>query len=115
MLASAFARTPIALPIIWLAYFAAKRRNENRRLEEEYAHKEAIARSYFSFKQQVEKLDAEQSNALSAKLLEAAISSVSRNASQTLDKDHDDKLPNVEQLSNLQKTFHSVTNLFPKT
>lgn len=108
MLVSMFARTPFVLPLIWLAYFAAKRRNEYRRLEEEYAHKETISRSYYSFKQQVKELDDDESNALSAKLLEAAIEAVALNASQTLDKDHDDKLPSLVQARKIKKLYNEV-------
>lgn len=104
MLVSTFARVSFTVPLVWLAFFAAKRRNENRRLEEEYAHKETIARSFYSFRQQVEKLGTEDSDKLSAKLLEAAITAVSFNASKSLDKDHDDKLPNLEHLGFGQKS-----------
>lgn len=45
-------RLPIVLPVIWLAIFASKRRSEAERLKQEYAHKEALAKSYQSFKLQ---------------------------------------------------------------
>lgn len=110
LIVSTLARLPLALPVVWLAYFSSKRRNENRRLEEEYAHKETIARSFHSFKQQVEKLGSEET-ILSAKLLDAAISSAAFNASSTLDKNHDDKLPNIDQMNNLQKTYAYLKNI----
>lgn len=91
-------RAPLVLPLVWLAYFAAKRRNEYRRLEEEYAHKETIARSYQSFKQQVEELGEGEKEKLETMLLSAAIQAVSANASKALDKDHDDKLPMIDRL-----------------
>ena len=46
-------RLPFILPILWLALFASKRRSEFHRLHQEYAHKEALAKSYQSFKQQI--------------------------------------------------------------
>lgn len=52
-------RLPIVLPVIWLAIFASKRRSEAERLKQEYAHKEALAKSYQSFKLQIEELDSE--------------------------------------------------------
>lgn len=108
LLVASVARAPIALPLVWLAFFAAKRRNENRRLEEEYAHKETIARSFYSFKKQIEELGEKASSDLSLKLLEAAISSVAFNASTTLDKDHTEVLPNAEQLSELYSVVKTV-------
>lgn len=111
LLATSLARSAIAIPLVWLAYFAAKRRNENRRLEEEYAHKETIARAYFSFRQQVKELGQEDSGALSAKLLEAAITAVSFNASKSLDKDHADKFPDADQLNKLQDVIQAATKM----
>lgn len=45
-----FQRLPIILPLIWLAVFSSRRRSEAQRLQQEYAHKEALALSYQNFK-----------------------------------------------------------------
>lgn len=97
------ARAPLILPLVWFAYYAAKRRNEYRRLEEEYAHKETIARSYHGFKQQVEQLEGEDVNKLSARLLEAAIGAVAANASKALDKDHNDGMPIMDKIKEIEQ------------
>ena len=86
-------RLPIILPIIWLAIFASKRRSEAERLKQEYAHKEALAKSYQSFKQQIEDLDSENKEPLLEKLLAATIDTIATNASSTLDKKHGDNAP----------------------
>ncbi|WP_201536550.1 hypothetical protein [Psychrobacter immobilis] len=86
-------RLPIVLPIIWFAIFASKRRSEAERLKQEYAHKEALAKSYQSFKLQIEELDSENKEPLLEKLLAAAIETISMNASNTLDKKHGDNAP----------------------
>lgn len=104
-------RTPIAIPIIWLSIYASKRRGENRRLEEEYAHKETIARSYNGFKEQVLSVDRDGSKELAAMLLEAAIGSAAFNASTTLDTDRSDKLPDYDQLNNIQKTVSKIKEI----
>ncbi len=111
MFASSVTRIFIVLPFVWLAYFAAKRRNENRRLEEEYAHKETIARAYFGFRQQIEALGQENTDTLSAQLLEAAIMAVSLNASASPDKNHDDKFPNMDQLSSADKLVRTLKSI----
>ena len=111
LIASSVSRSIVAIPLVWLAYFATKRRNENKRLEEEYAHKETIARAYFNFRQQIEVLGHENAGAQAAQLLEAAIMAVSYNASKSLDKDHDDKLPDVDQIRNLEKMVTGVSKI----
>jgi len=83
---------PISGPLIWLAIYASKRRSENQRLEQEYAHKEALAKSYSSYKQQIEGLKQEDQELL-LKLLDTAINTMSYNASETLDKKHGDGTP----------------------
>ncbi|MBO2609942.1 hypothetical protein [Shewanella algae] len=85
-------KLPMVLPILWLTIFASKRRSEALRLQQEYSHKEALAKSYQSFKTQIEALN-ETSGDLMKKLLEATIDAVSMNASDTLDKKHGDKTP----------------------
>lgn len=80
---------PITLPLIWVAVYASKRRSENQRLEQEYAHKEALARSYISYKKQIGELGKEDSELLEKLILES-INAISYNASKTLDKKHGD-------------------------
>lgn len=88
-------RLPIVLPVIWLAIFASKRRSEAERLKQEYAHKEALAKSYQSFKLQIEELDSENKEPLLEKLLAVAIDTIATNASSTLDRKHGDNAPLV--------------------
>lgn len=52
-------KAPIILPVIWLALFTSKRRSEALRLQQEYAHKEALAKSFQNFKAQIEALGEE--------------------------------------------------------
>lgn len=89
---NAIYKLPIFGTLIWLAYFASKRRSEDRRLQQEYAHKEALAKSYESFKKQIDALQPNDQELLK-KLLDTAINAVSFNASQTLDGKHGDKMP----------------------
>lgn len=85
-------KIPLALPIIWLAFFASKRRSEAQRLQQEYAHKEALAKSYQSYKVQVEQLG-QNAGELMQHLLKSAIDAITFNASNTLESKHGDKSP----------------------
>lgn len=96
-------------PLIWLAFFASKRRSEAQRLQQEYAHKEAITKSYESFKQQIENLG-QKNEALMSKLLDTAISAIAYNASATLDKKHGDKMPIHELLDNTASKISTPLN-----
>lgn len=101
-------KLPFYGPAVWLAYYASKRRSEYQRLKQEYAHKEALAKSYENFKNQVEKLDAEDGQ-LMVSLLEKAIAAISYNASQTLDGKHGDKMPLQEAVERLTAVISKAT------
>lgn len=87
-----FYKLPFYAPIIWLGLYASKRRSESQRLQQEYAHKEALAKSYHSYKQQIEELGADDTEMLKS-LIVRAIDTIAHNASDTLDKKHGDKHP----------------------
>lgn len=103
-------RLPIIIPAVWLAIFASKRRSESERLKQEYAHKEALAKSYQNFKIQIEELGEETREPLMEKLLSSAIDTISNNASLTLDKKHGDSLPLT---SLIERTVDKAIEKFP--
>lgn len=108
MIRTLLTRAPIVLPVIWVAIFSATRRSQYERLQQEYAHKEAFASSYESYKKQLEALQVD-SDALKKELIAKAIEAIAFNASQTLDGKHMEKLPihqllekfNLEELKKL--------------
>lgn len=100
-------KLPIYVPIIWLAYFSSKRRSEYQRLEQEYAHKEALAASYHSYKKQLEDLASDDTSILED-LISKTIHAISHNASATLDGKHGDKTP-IHELS--EKTVDKIGEL----
>ena len=87
-----FISSPIFTPIIWLCLFVSKRRSEYSRLEQEYAHKEALAKSYDGYKREINELKSEDKLLLTS-LLGAAVNSLAFNPSTTLDKKHGDTAP----------------------
>lgn len=98
---------------VWLAYYASKRRSEFQRLQQEYAHKEALAKSYDSFKRQIEALGSKD-DVLMAMLLEKAIGAIAHNASQTLDGKHGDKSPSQDALDKVLGNLNGLKDFFQK-
>jgi hypothetical protein len=96
-------KLPLTIPLVWFAVFASKRRSQNMRLQQEYAHKEALAKSYHGYKKQIEGLGNDKDDILLKQLLQAAIESVSFNASVTLDGKHEDRIPLFDDSDSLIK------------
>ncbi|MEW5664934.1 hypothetical protein AB1288_01175 [Pseudomonas putida] len=93
-------RSPIVLPVIWLAIFSATRRSQYERLQQEYAHKEAFAASYESYKKQLSDLQV-TGDELQKELIAKAIDAIAFNASSTLDGKHTEKPPILQALEKL--------------
>lgn len=93
-------RAPIVLPIVWLAIFSATRRSQYERLQQEYAHKEAFAASYESYKKQLSDLQV-SGDELQKELIAKAIDAIAFNASITLDGKHAEKPPIFQALEKI--------------
>ncbi len=93
VLKSLIYKTPLYGPIIWLAFYASKRRSEAQRLQQEYSHKEALTKSYESFKRQIDILKNSEHEILMKNLLHQTLKTIAFNASITLDNKHGDKMP----------------------
>ncbi|WGE45986.1 hypothetical protein [Actinobacillus equuli] len=108
-------KLPFVLPALWLVLFVSRRRNEAQRLAQEYAHKEALAKSYDSYKQQIEKLSEENRNELLPKLMDNMLKAIALNPAETLDKNHKEPTPIEEVIK--KKEFwdfiEKVKNLMP--
>ncbi len=111
LFSSVLHKLPLVIPVLWLTLFASKRRSESLRLQQEYAHKEAIAKSYQNFKAQIEALEKPEPELMN-KLLSTAIDAVSKNASDTLDKKHGDKTPVHEGVDGLVSSMEKVKKVF---
>jgi hypothetical protein len=98
-------RTPFFIPTIWLALFASKQQSQNRRLEQEYAYKESLAKSYDGYKREIEKLPpSEEKNEIMEKLVSAMVEAASFNPSSTLEKkSHNDSPPILGRLFGKKK------------
>lgn len=49
-------RLSVIAPLVWLAFFASRRQTQALRLEEEYAHKEALSASFDGYKEEIRHL-----------------------------------------------------------
>lgn len=85
-------KIPFYAPVIWLAFVASKRRSEYQRLQQEYAHKEVLAKSYDKFKKQLEELD-DVDKTLLKELIKKTTDAIAYNVSITLDGNHGDTHP----------------------
>lgn len=77
------------LPLVWLWYFASKKQSQAYRLEQEYAHKESLAKSFEWYKKQIDKLwEDEESLKIKQALMMNMVTMTWYNPSDTLDKNH---------------------------
>lgn len=91
-------KIPFIIPALWLVIFMSRRRSEAERLSQEYAHKEVLAKSYDSYKQQIDKLSRKDQEELLPILMEGMIKAISLNPAETLDKKHQSDSPISEVL-----------------
>lgn len=96
-------KLPIITTFVWLALFFAKRRSEQERLNQEYAHKESLSRSYESYRKQIKDLG-EQKSDLLPRLIRIAIDTIGYNAAKTLDKKHSGDHPSITDSTNTDKS-----------
>lgn len=107
LLRLSLAKIPFVAPLVWLAIFASMRRSQYERLQQEYAHKEALAKSYESYKRQLDALQVPDIESLKKELIAKAVEAVAFNASTTLDGNHREALP-AEALLNFLKDEKNV-------
>ena len=92
-------RLPFLGGAIWLGWYAGKQLSQNKRLQQEYAHKENVAKLYYSLKREIEELEKEGDDARLARILKVRVmrvlvNSMGHNPSITLDsKAHNDNGP----------------------
>lgn len=103
-------KIPFYAPILWLAYYASKRRSEYQRLQQEYAHKEALAKSYDNYRKQLEDLDGEDTDMRKTFIMKA-IDAIAYNASATLDGKHGEKMPLLEMLEKAAKEASKINKI----
>lgn len=113
ILGTTLVRLPFYIPLAWLAIFSTQRRNESKRLQEEYKHKETFARSFLGYKTQIDKMQdntAQDSVNLAKKLMENLVEMTSQNPNDTLKKHKTESIFMIEILEKLAKAPSEVKN-----
>jgi hypothetical protein len=77
-------RIIINTPFLWIAIVSNINLNKYSRLEEEYAHKESLAKSFERYKEQIENLDNETSSELMVTLLKTNLEAFEKNPAETM-------------------------------
>lgn len=107
-------RLPFVGGAIWLGWYAGKQLSQNKRLRQEYAHKENVAKLYYSLKREIEELekdgdDARLARILKVRVMRVLVNSMGHNPSVTLDsRSHEDNGP---MQKSYDKAFDSVKDI----
>lgn len=98
------------IPCLLLAIYASKKASENRRLGQEYLHKETLATAYDSYKKQIENLvdNEENKEKLLEGLLELSLRALEFNPAITLDNKNKHNHINNPFMSVFDKVFKKV-------
>lgn len=97
-------RLPIYIPLVWLGIFSTRRRNEIKRLQEEYKHKETIAKTYYGYQEQMAKLsDSEKAKELQERLMSNLVDMINQNPNTTLDKIKQENAPMIDLIEKFSK------------
>ncbi len=89
-----FSRFPFAVPIVWLAWYAARRHSQALRLEEDYAHKEALSRSFEGYKNQIAELEVgETHKAQTLNLIQKTLDALSADPGRVYRERNEDGTP----------------------
>ncbi|MBZ7987937.1 coiled-coil domain-containing protein [Campylobacter canadensis] len=98
------------IPCLLLAIYASKKASENRRLGQEYLHKETLATAYDSYKKQIENLvdNEEDKEKLLEGLLELSLRALEFNPATTLDNKNKHNHINNPFMSVFDKVFKKV-------
>lgn len=104
---------PVLGGAIWMAIYATKQRSQNKRLQQEYAFKEDVAKIYYGLKTEIDELgNKELGEKLKERILEVILEVVAMNPSATLEsKVHNDKGPILEMLKDIRKTVKKTKGL----
>lgn len=103
-------RFPITVPFIWLALFSGKQQNKYQRLEQEYAYKESLSRSFEWYRREIDKINnLETAKQLQINLLNVIVQMSSYNPSNTLESpSNNEKSPYSTFMDSAPKAIEKV-------
>ncbi|WP_062058936.1 hypothetical protein [Cellvibrio sp. OA-2007] len=105
-------RITLTTPFIWFSIHQSLKVSQYFRLEQEYAHKEVVSRSFEGYKSQVLELysDTGASNQLLERLLSGAIGAIAKNPIEFLDKSKTTSLPSDAIVDGIAKPVTEAAN-----
>ena len=87
-------RLPFAIPIVWLAIYAGRRHTQALRLEEDYAHKEALSKSFEGYKTQIVDIEEDlEDKEATLNLIERTLEALSLHPGRIYQGKHEDISP----------------------
>jgi len=90
------ARIPFFFALIWLAAFSSKQYRQNKRLEQEYAHKEVLAKSYQGYKRELESQGKTATDKeIIGALHKVLIGTIAKNPSEIMDDGRKEDTPSI--------------------
>ena len=90
------ARVPFFFALIWLATFSSKQYRQNKRLEQEYAHKEVLAKSYQGYKRELESQGKTATDKeIIGALHKVLVATIAQNPSKIMDDGQKEDTPSV--------------------
>ena len=95
----------VYIPLSWLALFASRRRNEDKKLQEEYRYKETIATNYLNYKKNIiEDMPEEQQNELLKELMQNLLDMLKDNPNNKFaNKHNNENIPIIEFIDKISK------------
>ena len=95
----------VYIPLSWLALFASRRRNEDKKLQEEYRYKETIATNYLNYKKNIiEDMPEEQRNELLKELMQNLLDMLKDNPNNKFANSHNkENIPIIEFMDKISK------------
>lgn len=99
-----FVKLPFVIPVVWLAIYAGRRHSQALRLEEDYAHKEVLSKSFEGYKNQLIEIEVDLDKKQSTlNLIDKTLEALSLHPGRIYQGKHEDITP-----------FNSVTNALPR-
>jgi len=90
------ARIPFFFALIWLAAFSSKQYRQNKRLEQEYAHKEVLAKSYQGYKRELESQGKTATDKeIIGALHKVLVATIAKNPSEIMDDGRKEDTPSI--------------------
>ncbi len=110
LISQIFLRFPMLLPFIWLAYHSTKEQSKNKRLQQEYLHKESVMKTFTWYSNAINDLWDNDWKEIKKELLSIMIEMVANNPSDTLDKKHWTESP-IHKLIDLDKIKSEINDI----